>query len=64
MSTPAPDPLTPDAVMPAKLPPGGPDPSFDGPAQGSVIDAHPELLAGGAFAGGLAVALILKRLGS
>jgi hypothetical protein len=31
---------------------------------GSIVDEHPELAAAGAFAGGLAIALILKRLGS
>jgi hypothetical protein len=30
----------------------------------SIVDEHPELAAAGAFAGGLVVALILKRLGS
>ena len=30
----------------------------------SVIDEHPELVAAGGFVGGLALALILKRLGS
>lgn len=29
----------------------------------SMFDQHPELLAAGGFAGGLALAMILKRLG-
>jgi hypothetical protein len=40
---------------------GAPAPEFAGPA-GGVAAEHPELLVGAAFAGGLLLATILKRL--
>jgi hypothetical protein len=39
---------------------GGPLP---GPLGNLPVDAHPEILVGAAFAGGLVVAFVLKRLG-
>jgi hypothetical protein len=37
-------------------------PSYSTPGAG-IADEHPELVVGGAFAGGILLALILKRLG-
>ena len=44
-------------------PPGGPPPGGSSPEGGTPITERPEALVGGAFAGGLVLALILKRLG-
>ncbi len=66
-------PATPDAMVPPPPPPPAPSPPFapDAPApSGLARDAEalltnrPEIAVGGAFAGGLVLALILKRLAS
>jgi hypothetical protein len=57
-----PPPLTSAADQPAQLPPSLPagQAAFSGVAD--AIEEKPELAVGGAFAGGLILALILKRL--
>lgn len=40
------------------------DPSDDGRIPVSLLDRRPEVAVGGAFAGGLLLALILKRIAS
>jgi hypothetical protein len=62
MSVPA-DPATAGEPPAGLLPPPGAG-TFPTDGAGSIVDEHPELAAAGAFAGGLAIALILKRLGS
>ena len=48
------------AVGPAFEAPPPPAPL---PAAGGVTEQHPEFLVGGAFAGGIVLALVLKRFG-
>ncbi len=69
--TPAPDAVVtpaPDAVVaPAPAPPFAPDapaPSSFPQGAEALLSDRPEIAVGGAFAGGLVLALILKRLAS
>ncbi|HKG39428.1 MAG TPA: hypothetical protein VKB25_10600 [Conexibacter sp.] len=55
--------LAPDAAAPAgAVSPGVPSALPPTSARGGVPDERPELVVGAAFAGGLALALFLKRL--
>lgn len=53
----------PPPPAPAPVPPPIPVPP-DSDASGGLAHDRPEVLAGGAFAGGILLALILKRFGS
>ena len=61
------DEQTPDLHAPTTAAPGpAEEPAGSGMLSGGapeVADEHPEVLVGAAFAGGLVVAMILKRLG-
>lgn len=69
---PLPEPVAPIPVPPEPLPGGAetpPRPAFDpvgapdgGGGAAAVADEHPEILVGGAFVGGLSIAMLLKRL--